>query len=290
MGIGTSDGKYFDTETDYAFDQFSKGQQSNFETKLSKEEESKYQDWKSTYAPNDSGFDYDLRGAFKAGLEPDPTTGHWPDTYKKPNHETFSDQSIYAKDAPHLAGTWDGDKYIPSQQRIDELVAAAPNFANNPVIDQMTATAQRSRPEPIQTHESTLAHKDTSGIPFVNEVDTNSAGWDAFIERAPESTNIEDRRSELKAPGIVSAIGGTVDNRSVDFIRRQELVNNRTNRNNPSVDSFNERFGDWTLDDKVNTIIREHNIDREPIMPGTPTWPYGDVITDAQPYPSEIIT
>lgn len=33
------------------------------------------------------------------------------------------------------------------QKAIDELVAAAPNFANNPVIDQMSATAERSRPE-----------------------------------------------------------------------------------------------------------------------------------------------
>lgn len=33
------------------------------------------------------------------------------------------------------------------QKAIDELVAAAPNFANNPVIDQMTATAERSRPD-----------------------------------------------------------------------------------------------------------------------------------------------
>ena len=33
------------------------------------------------------------------------------------------------------------------QKKIDELVAAAPNFANSSVIDQMSATAGRSRPE-----------------------------------------------------------------------------------------------------------------------------------------------
>lgn len=32
---------------------------------------------------------------------------------------------------------------------IEALIAAAPNFANNSVIDQMTATAERSRPETV---------------------------------------------------------------------------------------------------------------------------------------------
>lgn len=85
----------------------------SYETKLTPEEESKFQEWKSKNAPKDSGQDYDLRGAFKAGVTPDEATGHWPDTFKKPNHPTFSDQSQYAKDRPDLAGTWDGDTYVP---------------------------------------------------------------------------------------------------------------------------------------------------------------------------------
>ena len=84
-----------------------------YETKLTPDEEKKFQTWKAKNAPNDSGQDYDLRGAFKAGVEPDPSTGHMPDTFKKPNHPTFSDQSQYAKDRPDLAGRWDGDTYVP---------------------------------------------------------------------------------------------------------------------------------------------------------------------------------
>lgn len=84
-----------------------------FDTKLSPQDEQSFQAWKAKYAPNDSGADYDLRGAFKSGLTPDPQTGHWPDTFKKPNHPTFSDQSQYAKDAPDKAGHWQGNTYIP---------------------------------------------------------------------------------------------------------------------------------------------------------------------------------
>lgn len=85
---------------------------SAYDTKLNPVEETQFQDWKKRNAPRDSGVDYDLRGAFKAGLQP-AANGHWPDTYKKPNHPTFSDQSLYAKDRPDLAGSWNGEQYIP---------------------------------------------------------------------------------------------------------------------------------------------------------------------------------
>lgn len=87
-----------------------------FETQLSPSDEARFQTWKSRYAPNDTGSDYDLRGAYKAGLTPDPTSGHWPDTFKKPNHPTFSVESQYAAQAPGKAGSWDGDTYkMPDQ-------------------------------------------------------------------------------------------------------------------------------------------------------------------------------
>lgn len=93
----------------------------NFETQLSPQEETAYQAWKAKNAPQDSGGDYDLRGAFKAGVTPDPQNGHWPDTYKKPNHPTFSDQSQYAAQAPDRAGTWQGDTYVPPQNLAQRL-------------------------------------------------------------------------------------------------------------------------------------------------------------------------
>ena len=73
-----------------------------------------FAEWKSMYAPNDSGYDYDLQGAFNAGVLPDKN-GHWPDTFKKPNHPTFSIESKYAV-GPYAtrAGRWVGDAFIPA--------------------------------------------------------------------------------------------------------------------------------------------------------------------------------
>lgn len=88
-----------------------------YDTKLSSDEESNYQKWKSVNAPKDSGEDYDLRGAYKSGFKADPKSGHWPDTYKKPNHPTFSDQSVYAKQAPEKAGHWEGETYIKPRHK-----------------------------------------------------------------------------------------------------------------------------------------------------------------------------
>lgn len=85
----------------------------NYDTQLTPDKERNFQKWKAVFAPDDSGVDYDLRGAYQAGLKPD-AKGHWPDRFKKPNHPTFSNESQYAvgKDAAK-AGRWRDEKFIP---------------------------------------------------------------------------------------------------------------------------------------------------------------------------------
>lgn len=82
-----------------------------FNTELSPEEEFKFHDW-ADQVGNAQGRnvlddleDYDLRGAWKEGAQA-AGNGHLPDTYKKPNHPTFSDESKY-----HGAEAPDGSKY-----------------------------------------------------------------------------------------------------------------------------------------------------------------------------------
>lgn len=99
-----------------------------FNTALSPDEEAQFGEWKSKNAPNDSGADYDLRGAFKAGLTPagpeaGVNEGHWPDTFKKPNHPTFSVESKYAKFGN--PGRWEGNNFIPGTGGFD-LASAKP--------------------------------------------------------------------------------------------------------------------------------------------------------------------
>lgn len=108
-------------------------------TPLSLSDEARYQLWKMQNAPLDSGEDYDLRGAFMAGESPGPD-GHWTDRFKKPNHETFSDESQYAVGPERArAGFWSGpnhDVFVPPQP-----FAAGGGVESGPPPFEMTSDA-----------------------------------------------------------------------------------------------------------------------------------------------------
>ena len=71
-------------------------QSGNYNTPLSAQEEAAFQQWSRRLPPNlQSVGDYDLRGAFKGNAR-GAENGHLPDTWKKPNHPTFSNESIYS--------------------------------------------------------------------------------------------------------------------------------------------------------------------------------------------------
>lgn len=72
----------------------------HYNTQLSPADEARF---RQQYAPGDS-YDYDMRGAFKAGTKA-AGNGHFPDTYKKPNHPTFSTQSQYST-PDQTGGQW----------------------------------------------------------------------------------------------------------------------------------------------------------------------------------------
>jgi hypothetical protein len=83
-----------------------------YNTELTTGAEQAFPAWAAKVAPGDDGRDYDYRGAFAAG-EQRSGNGHLPDTFKKPNHETFSNESQYAAERPEIAGHWNGDRYEP---------------------------------------------------------------------------------------------------------------------------------------------------------------------------------
>jgi len=80
-------------------------------TRLSPQQEDAYQAWRKKLSSNlQNEGDYDLRGAW-LGNAAEAANGHLPDTYKLPNHMTFSDESRYStKQNP--GGHWSGDNNI----------------------------------------------------------------------------------------------------------------------------------------------------------------------------------
>lgn len=78
-----------------------------YDTKLSPAAEARFQTWLRTLPRRlQETSDYDMRGAFSANAR-EAANGHLPDTYKKPNHVTYSNESIYSRSpgAPP-AGRW----------------------------------------------------------------------------------------------------------------------------------------------------------------------------------------
>jgi hypothetical protein len=79
-----------------------------YNTRLSEDEEAAFEAWRSRLPKRLQALsDYDLRGAWRADARA-AANGHLPDTWKKPNHPTFSRESIYSTpSAP--GGSWEGN-------------------------------------------------------------------------------------------------------------------------------------------------------------------------------------
>jgi hypothetical protein len=93
--------------------------QNGYETELTAGAEKAFGPWKDRVSPGDDAGDYDHRGAFAGGAGREG--GHMPDTYKKPNHETFSDESQYAEYGN--PGHWGANgSFVPPPEHIGQVM------------------------------------------------------------------------------------------------------------------------------------------------------------------------
>lgn len=80
-----------------------------YNTVLSAAEEKAFTKWAKANQREFDVEDYDLRGAWKelnSGQMTEAENGHLGDKYKKPNHPTFSDQSVYHGADGYYGGSW----------------------------------------------------------------------------------------------------------------------------------------------------------------------------------------
>lgn len=101
-----------------------------YDTKLSSKEEGDYQKWLKAQGKrlgrdlSKDEVEYDNRGLFKELDGKDIPEGHGPDTYKKPSHPTFSEESKYHGVDGNEGGKWgetaDGKgTFTPGKTNID---------------------------------------------------------------------------------------------------------------------------------------------------------------------------
>lgn len=92
----------------------------NYNTPIPVNREIEYAQWLGNRNPKDIQ-DYDIQGAFLSGAQQAPN-GHGPDTFKKPNHPTFSTESQY-----HGAAGYQGGQWIKTKDGRGEFAASPDN-------------------------------------------------------------------------------------------------------------------------------------------------------------------
>ena len=120
-----------------------------YNTELTPEEEVSYKEWaiKANINPWDRGA-YDSRGYWKDFIASGKgdiadSDGHRPDTYKKPNHPTFSNQSKYHGVDGNYGGVWTDDAgFQPSKQTLERY---GEDYYTRPETGQFTR--EPNRPE-----------------------------------------------------------------------------------------------------------------------------------------------
>lgn len=98
-----------------------------YNTKLSKEDETLFQQWAATNPRLGNTYDYDARGFWKSGAGA-ADNGHGSDEFKKPNHPTFSDESMYHGIDGNKGGKWgkngNKDTFTPSKTNMENMSAS----------------------------------------------------------------------------------------------------------------------------------------------------------------------
>lgn len=137
-----------------------------FNTALSPEEETSFQGWLKTSGRERDLADYDMRGFWKSG-ESQSENEHFPDTYKKPNHETFSDESIYSN-KEHPGGHWSGDIYTPANAMNNEELQPADGFvADAEAVLAVSEDADQGIRDLVDAYKSTAWDRPTQALDII---------------------------------------------------------------------------------------------------------------------------
>jgi len=126
-----------------------------YNTQLEEEEEEQYRIWLEALSEQEGRdvskdqFDYDTRGLFRSlgGALPQP--GHGPDTFKKPNHPTFSNESVYHGIDGLEGGHWEGDAFVVGKDNFhdpDDLRGYFADYENQVrLVDTRDSSAKTAR-------------------------------------------------------------------------------------------------------------------------------------------------
>lgn len=237
-----------------------------YTTTLDPKQEQAFQTWrKDNKVPFDASAksDYDMRGFYQALTTGDPraTTAinpndgrlHFPDTWKTPNHATFSNESIYATPA---APSWQGNKLV---DRNGNVVADETTPVTTPGVSIGTPSLSAMLGGPVTSPDQVspgAAPPPTSG-PITSPDQAVNAGATQLVQ--PGATlpgSPVTRPSQLDAPSMwpsiadVAAPSGPSVDLSADAAYR-DFVSGKSSPDQRQID-----LGRMTPDQQEQAVLK----------------------------------
>jgi hypothetical protein len=191
----------------------------HYNTPLDDKSESSFQDWMKSTGREGDLKDYDLRGYwqqqnFYGGEDPlDMSAGRLTDEFKKPNHPTFSTESIWHGSAGNEGGVW--------EQKPDQSWKFTPGATNH----------EHYTPDELQSHFDQVEPGNELGVPLVPD-----HGGPGQIDRS--SIRVELEQNPALRDRLNQMVRGEVGSRASPEVRRiqMETAMNRAQARGHSLD------------------------------------------------------
>ena len=189
--------------------------------------------------------DYNMAAAKASGFGSNGN-GHYPDTFKKPNHPTFSDESIYHSEATP-GGRWRGNTYEPSDYVLNQQggwnnflrgfynqeqgTGAVPIFKGGVMLPEVTITPQYKeggkiyiKPSKRGTFTAAATKHGKSVQEFSRQVLANKENYSpAIVRKANFARNAAHWHDGNSGTSFLNMQSSTPLERMNAFIQQQQL-------------------------------------------------------------------
>ena len=235
-----------------------------FDTPLNKEEQESYA---RKYGP-DANLDYDMQGFHKYSPDFTPGSGqHFPDTYKKPNHPTFSNESIYSG-GEHEGGQWEKNpngayQFTPGRTNLENRSPQElQEYFNKVEPGNKLNLPQSKLDEPKEVH--IVRHGETT-----ENADNTVRGWEPVSINDKGIEEAHKAGKELKDKGVQVIV-------SSDLQRAKETSDILKKETGAEV-QYDPRLRTWNVGEHAgkpcetsNPILKEYaqNKQDEPVPGG----------------------
>lgn len=250
-------------------------------TKLNSVQQSQFDTWKSKLPKNlQYEGDYDLKGLWLENPKVKPSSNlHFPDTYKLPNHPTFSDESKYFNDQTRkFAGNWDETdsswNYTPYDTTVKKTVIEKKMQTGGNIEETSGLPPGKQHLAKIEAENGEVYENDRGGYTKIADGAPSHEQGGVMIgdaERVLEDTSMDrkDKHSKalLMSPGEVESIFGFRPKRGVSHAKAFELGKDHFNKERSKFQTAQQELNQQNVMDKFSVNAAKQNFVNREFVP-----------------------